>query len=105
MRRLGEASEITVKVRVMHAQVRRLIRASGRWQTALWGEPINQHAMVATALLFSVAVIDGLDKLAYRFAPAQRRTSSTSGATWPTSSASSRSSSRVLRRRRVGWPR
>ncbi|WP_438037294.1 oxygenase MpaB family protein [Sorangium sp. So ce204] len=72
MRRSGEGFAITVKVRVMHAQVRRLIRASGRWQAALWGEPINQHDMVATALLFSVAVIDGLDKLAYRFAPAQR---------------------------------
>ncbi|WP_437586246.1 oxygenase MpaB family protein [Sorangium sp. So ce1000] len=72
MRRSGEGFAITVKVRIMHAQVRRLIRASGRWETALWGEPINQHDMVATALLFSVAVIDGLDKLAYRFSPAQR---------------------------------
>src|SRR5690348_14385547 len=59
MRRSGEGFAITVKVRIMHAQVRRLIHASGRWETALWGEPINQHDMVATALLFSVAVIDG----------------------------------------------
>ncbi|MGK4003309.1 oxygenase MpaB family protein [Sorangium sp. So ce1036] len=72
MRRSGEGFAITVKVRVMHAQVRRLVRASGGWQTALWGEPINQHDMVATALLFSVAVLDGLDKLGYRVSPAQR---------------------------------
>ncbi|KYF81401.1 hypothetical protein BE17_34200 [Sorangium cellulosum] len=65
MRRSGEGFAITVKVRIMHAQVRRLVRASGRWQTALWGEPVNQHDMVATALLFSVAVLDGFDKLGY----------------------------------------
>ncbi|WP_437686133.1 oxygenase MpaB family protein [Sorangium sp. So ce176] len=72
MRRSGEGFAITVKVRVMHAQVRRLIRASGRWKTELWGEPINQHDMVATALLFSVAVLDGFDKLGYHIPPAQK---------------------------------
>ncbi|WP_438022929.1 oxygenase MpaB family protein [Sorangium sp. So ce233] len=72
MRRSGEGFAITVKVRIMHAQVRRLIRASGRWKTELWGEPINQHDMVATALLFSVAVLDGFDKLGYHIPPAQK---------------------------------
>ncbi|WP_437934621.1 oxygenase MpaB family protein [Sorangium sp. So ce341] len=72
MRRYGEGFAITVKVRIMHAQVRRLIRASGRWQTSLWGEPINQHDMAATALLFSVEVLDGLDKLGYHVPPGQR---------------------------------
>jgi hypothetical protein len=72
MRRAAEGFAITVKVRVMHAQVRRLIRESGRWKTEKWGEPINQHDMVATALLFSVAVIDGMDKLGYRYSLAQR---------------------------------
>ncbi|WP_437332380.1 oxygenase MpaB family protein [Sorangium sp. So ce394] len=72
MRRHGEGFAITVKVRIMHAQVRRLIRASGRWQASLWGEPINQHDMAATALLFSVEVLDGLDKLGYHVPPGQR---------------------------------
>ncbi|WP_437670374.1 oxygenase MpaB family protein [Sorangium sp. So ce131] len=72
MRRSGEGFAITVKVRVMHAQVRRLAHASGRWQTALWGEPVNQHDMIATALLFSVALLDGLDKLGYHVSPEQR---------------------------------
>ncbi|WP_437807538.1 oxygenase MpaB family protein [Sorangium sp. So ce1078] len=72
MRRSGDGFAITVKVRVMHAQVRRLIRESGRWQTSLWGEPINQHDMVATALLFSVEVLDGFDKLGYHIPPDQK---------------------------------
>ena len=58
---------ITARVRLMHAKVRRLLRASGRWDAAAWGEPINQHDMAATALLFSSAVIDTLTKLGMRF--------------------------------------
>lgn len=65
MRPGGEGWAITVKVRVMHAQVRRLVRTSGRWRADLWGEPINQHDMLATILLFSAAVVDGLRMLGY----------------------------------------
>jgi hypothetical protein len=54
---------ITARVRLMHAQVRRMIRASGRWDDAAWGAPINQHDMLATLLLFSVVLLDGLDRL------------------------------------------
>lgn len=72
MRRSGEGFGITVKVRLMHAQVRRLLRESGRWRTDLWGEPINQHDMVATTLLFSIAVLDGMDKLNYRLSLADK---------------------------------
>jgi hypothetical protein len=61
--RSGAGFAISVKVRVMHAEVRRLIRASGRFRVEEWGEPINQHDMSATILLFSVAVLDGLGKL------------------------------------------
>jgi ER-bound oxygenase mpaB/B'/Rubber oxygenase, catalytic domain len=60
MRRFADGFKITVKVRLMHAEVRRMIRRSGRWDEARWGAPINQHDMAATTLLFSVVVLDGL---------------------------------------------
>ncbi|HEY1959819.1 MAG TPA: oxygenase MpaB family protein [Polyangiaceae bacterium] len=66
MRRGAEGFAISVKVRVMHAQVRRLLWRSGKWDRDAWGEPINQHDMVATAMLFSLVVIDGLRKLGFR---------------------------------------
>jgi hypothetical protein len=69
LRRSGDGFAITVKVRVMHAQVRRLLWQSGRWRAGAWGEPVNQHDMIATILLFSVAMLDGFDKLGYRFSP------------------------------------
>jgi hypothetical protein len=60
MRRSGDGFAITVKVRLMHAEVRRMILRSGRWDAARWGAPINQHDMAATTLLFSYVVLDGL---------------------------------------------
>lgn len=69
LRRGGEAFKITVKVRLMHAQVRRLLWDSGRWDREAWGEPINQHDMAATTLLFSLVVVDGMRKLGFRAEP------------------------------------
>ena len=56
----GPGMRITLKVRLMHAQVRRLLGQSGRWDLARWSLPINQHDMLATVLLFSVVFTDGL---------------------------------------------
>lgn len=63
----GDGYQITLKVRLMHAQVRRLILDSGRWDATRWGAPINQHDQLATTLLFSVVVIDGLRRLGFEF--------------------------------------
>jgi hypothetical protein len=65
MQRFSDGFAITLKVRLMHAEVRRMIRRSGRWDDARWGAPINQHDMAATTLLFSVVVIDGLRLLGF----------------------------------------
>src|SRR5688572_26978275 len=63
MRPFADGWQITLKVRLIHAQVRRMILKSGRWDDSAWGHPVNQHDMVGTVLLFSVAIIDGLRKL------------------------------------------
>jgi len=54
------------RVRLMHAQIRRLLRRSTRWDSAAWGEPINQVDMAGTTLLFSLALVDGLRMLGFR---------------------------------------
>lgn len=63
MRRFSDGFKITIKVRIMHAMVRKMILQSGRWQMDEWGLPINQHDMAGTTLLFSVVLIDGLRQL------------------------------------------
>ena len=65
LRPRGEAFKITLQVRLMHAQVRRLSWDSGRWNRQAWGEPINQHDLAATTLLFSLVVLDGVRKLGF----------------------------------------
>lgn len=62
-RRSGDAFAITVRVRLMHAQVRYMLRKSPMWKTEQWGEPINQHDMAATTLLFSLVFMVGVRKL------------------------------------------
>ena len=66
MRPFAEGWQITVKVRLIHAQVRRMILESGKWNAGAWGAPVNQHDMAGTTLLFSVAILDGLRKLGLR---------------------------------------
>ncbi|HVP61743.1 MAG TPA: oxygenase MpaB family protein [Myxococcaceae bacterium] len=54
------------RVRLMHAQIRRLLRASPRWDARAWGDPINQVDMAGTVLLFSLVLVDGLRMLGFR---------------------------------------
>jgi hypothetical protein len=72
LRRFSDGFKVTVKVRLMHAQVRRLLWQSGRWNATLWGAPINQCFMSATNLLLSVNLLDGMRRFGLHFSAAQR---------------------------------
>jgi hypothetical protein len=67
----GEGWQITLKVRLIHAHVRRMIGKSGRWEGDAWGAPINQHDQAATLLLFSTILLEGLRQLGMRIPPAE----------------------------------
>ncbi len=49
-------------VRLIHAKIRHMIDTQCDWD-ARWGEPINQHDMLATVLLFSSVLVEGLETL------------------------------------------
>jgi hypothetical protein len=70
--RFSEGFAMTVGVRLIHAQVRRLLLESGQWRADAWGAPINQCHMAGTNLMFSVGVLDGLSRLGYRFERVER---------------------------------
>jgi hypothetical protein len=72
MRRGADGFRAMVKVRLMHAAVRRWLEHSARWRGSDWGAPINQVDMAGTSLLFSLLVLDGLDKLGYRTTRSER---------------------------------
>ncbi len=60
MRVGGEGWKLTLRVRLIHAQIRRMLAASPRWNSDAWGAPINQHDMVAASLVFSVVTLGGV---------------------------------------------
>lgn len=67
MRRNGAGFAMSVKVRVMHALVRRGLSRSQKWDTQSWGSPINQSDMAGTVIEFSLLVLAGARKLGFHF--------------------------------------
>lgn len=63
----GEGYRGAVRVRLVHAAIRKALRSSPEWRAEEWGLPINQADMLATNLLFSIGVIEGCRKLGLRF--------------------------------------
>ncbi|HEX6291063.1 MAG TPA: oxygenase MpaB family protein [Herpetosiphonaceae bacterium] len=59
----GRGLLTTLKVRLMHAAVRYLIRQTGRWDEATLGVPINQEDLLGTLMVFSYGIIWGLREL------------------------------------------
>ncbi len=60
LRRSGRGFAVSARVRLMHAQVRRLLLRSGKWDQGAWGLPISQYHLLGTNALFSLAVVDAV---------------------------------------------
>jgi hypothetical protein len=67
----GPGWKVTLRVRLMHAQMRRLLRRGKQrpWNEAAWGVPINQVDLAATQLLFSISSLQHLRRLGFHFSP------------------------------------
>lgn len=53
--RHGEGWKLSVRIRLVHAQIRRLIRASGDWDEAVYGVPLSGAHMGLASANFSAA--------------------------------------------------
>jgi hypothetical protein len=51
------------KVRLLHASIRRHLAQEGRWDVARLGTPICQEDMIGGQMLFSLLVLDSLERL------------------------------------------
>jgi len=71
LRRGQPGWEITIRVRLIHAHVRRACLASERWRTEAWGLPINQADMFGTLLEFSLLMMDGARRLGFEISPSE----------------------------------
>ncbi len=71
LERNNEGFKSAVRVRMMHAQVRAMLRQSNKWSMA-WGEPLNQWDSMATILEFSSIFLVGLRSLGFIFTKQER---------------------------------
>ena len=67
MRREGGGFAFTVRVRLIHAHVRKGIRASGMWDEDAWGVPIPQSYMALTMAEFGHIAVEAMHTLGVRF--------------------------------------
>jgi ER-bound oxygenase mpaB/B'/Rubber oxygenase, catalytic domain len=72
LERTSEGWKSTVRVRLMHAFVRRKLLRSG-WDVQRWGVPINQADMAGTVLSFSIAYMLGLRMLGFIITKRERQ--------------------------------
>ena len=57
LERQGEGWKLTVRLRLIHAQIRRLIRSQPDWDTDAWGVPISAAHLALANTVFSARVL------------------------------------------------
>ncbi|MGB5547969.1 MAG: oxygenase MpaB family protein, partial [Polyangiales bacterium] len=57
--------DISLRVSMIHAHVRRACLQSNQWRSEAWGLPINQADMFGTLLEFSLLMMDGAQRLGF----------------------------------------
>lgn len=72
LNRFGTGFKNTIRVRVMHAQVRAAMRRRPDWDYAAWDLPVNQVQTVGTLTLFSLAFLVGTHALGVRHTTRER---------------------------------
>ena len=57
LERDGDGWKLSVRVKLVHAQVRKLLRESGDWDEAAWGTPLHMGHMAYAAAAFSALLL------------------------------------------------
>ena len=68
-----QGRDISLRVSLIHAQVRRECMQSPQWQTRDWGVAINQCDMLGTLLEFSLLMMDGAERLGFLVSADERQ--------------------------------
>ena len=70
--RQGDGWKLSVRIRIIHAQLRRLIGAAEDWDTEAWGIPISSAHTGYAAACFSARTIKHAELLGVRFSQEER---------------------------------
>ena len=66
LERHGEGWKLSVRIRLVHAQVRRLLRVSGNWDEAEFGVPLSAAHMALSSANFSATMLWQAERLGAR---------------------------------------
>ena len=72
LERRGDGWKLSVRIRLVHARVRRLIRDSGTWDESLYGVPISAAHMALSSASFSAGMLMHAQQLGARMDAATR---------------------------------
>lgn len=70
--RQGDGWKLSVRIRLVHAQVRSLLRRGEEWETAAWGVPISAAHVAYAAAAFSALLLKRAEMLGARLPEAER---------------------------------
>ncbi len=71
--RTGDGLKLSVRVRLIHAQIRRLMNESEDWDHAAWGEPLSAAHMGYSLTAFSTRLLEHMKNLGAAFDDEERR--------------------------------
>ena len=72
LERHGDGWKLTVRIRLVHAQVRRLIRESGKWDEGTWGTPLSAAHIAFASAVFSALLLHKAQMLGVRLDRTER---------------------------------
>ena len=67
MQRHGDGWKLSVRIRIVHAQVRRLLKSSHDWDQEAWGEPISAAHLGYAIAGFSARLLNHMKTLGARY--------------------------------------
>ena len=73
LHRTGDGWKLSVRIRLVHAQVRRLVRQSGHWDESRYGVPLSPAHMALASANFSATMLRQAERLGAAGNPEERR--------------------------------
>ena len=73
LERYGDGWKLSVRIRIVHAQVRRLLNRSDEWDVEAWGVPLSAAHMALASAAFSGRLLRHAERLGIPFSHEERQ--------------------------------
>lgn len=73
LERSGDGLKLSMRLRLVHAQVRKLLKESGEWDTEAWGVPLSSAHLGLAIAGFSARLLHHMKRLGAKYTDEERR--------------------------------